>query len=174
MISTALHQTVHQQCHLAASGHSWPSSSVKSPACHRQNIPQLRCSKVCSSPWGWGTQRRQEPPHRARRQCQCSVQGDQQELPAAVLFDCDGVLVDTEAQGHRVSFNKAFRQKGKVLCKLVVLTVWLSQAQPHRTACCTAARHTHMACRPPDRVVPGAVWRAAAYRRGQGANDSLL
>lgn len=29
-----------------------------------------------------------------------------------MLFDCDGVLVDTEAQGHRVSFNKAFRQKG--------------------------------------------------------------
>ena len=44
-----------------------------------------------------------------------------------MLFDCDGVLVDTEAQGHRVSFNKAFRQKGKLLCKLVVLTVWLSR-----------------------------------------------
>jgi len=34
------------------------------------------------------------------------------ELPAALLFDCDGVLVDTERDGHRVSFNAAFEQKG--------------------------------------------------------------
>ena len=30
----------------------------------------------------------------------------------AVLFDCDGVLVDTERDGHRVSFNKVFGEKG--------------------------------------------------------------
>ena len=30
----------------------------------------------------------------------------------ALLFDCDGVLVDTERDGHRVAFNRAFRQKG--------------------------------------------------------------
>ena len=30
----------------------------------------------------------------------------------ALLFDCDGVLVDTERDGHRVAFNLAFRQKG--------------------------------------------------------------
>ncbi len=30
----------------------------------------------------------------------------------AVLFDCDGVLVDTERDGHRVAFNQAFQQKG--------------------------------------------------------------
>ncbi|KAK9798168.1 hypothetical protein WJX73_004278 [Symbiochloris irregularis] len=30
----------------------------------------------------------------------------------SLLFDCDGVLVDTEAQGHRVAFNQAFQQKG--------------------------------------------------------------
>lgn len=29
-----------------------------------------------------------------------------------LLLDCDGVLVDTEAQGHRVSFNEAFKRKG--------------------------------------------------------------
>lgn len=28
-------------------------------------------------------------------------------------FDCDGVLVDTEKDGHRVSFNQAFKAKGK-------------------------------------------------------------
>ncbi|KAG0626276.1 hypothetical protein M758_2G116000 [Ceratodon purpureus] len=33
-------------------------------------------------------------------------------LPDALLFDCDGVLVDTERDGHRVSFNKAFQEKG--------------------------------------------------------------
>ena len=30
-----------------------------------------------------------------------------------LLLDCDGVLVDTEAEGHRVSFNEAFKQKGQ-------------------------------------------------------------
>jgi len=33
-------------------------------------------------------------------------------LPQALLFDCDGVLVDTERDGHRVSFNIAFKEKG--------------------------------------------------------------
>jgi len=33
-------------------------------------------------------------------------------LPDALLFDCDGVLVDTEKDGHRVSFNAAFKRKG--------------------------------------------------------------
>jgi len=32
--------------------------------------------------------------------------------PEALLFDCDGVLVDTEKDGHRVSFNTAFKMKG--------------------------------------------------------------
>mgnify|MGYP002632969362 CR=1 FL=1 len=30
----------------------------------------------------------------------------------AILFDCDGVLADTERDGHRVSFNKAFAENG--------------------------------------------------------------
>lgn len=30
----------------------------------------------------------------------------------ALLFDCDGVLVDTERDGHRVAFNQAFAKKG--------------------------------------------------------------
>lgn len=30
----------------------------------------------------------------------------------ALLFDCDGVLVDTEKDGHRVAFNMAFSRKG--------------------------------------------------------------
>lgn len=30
----------------------------------------------------------------------------------ALIFDCDGVLVDTEKNGHRVAFNRAFASKG--------------------------------------------------------------
>jgi len=30
----------------------------------------------------------------------------------ALIFDCDGVLVDTERDGHRVAFNQAFAQMG--------------------------------------------------------------
>lgn len=30
----------------------------------------------------------------------------------ALIFDCDGVLVDTERDGHRVAFNQVFAQKG--------------------------------------------------------------
>ncbi|KAE8123991.1 hypothetical protein FH972_018903 [Carpinus fangiana] len=32
-------------------------------------------------------------------------------LPSALLFDCDGVLVDTEKDGHRVSFNDTFSER---------------------------------------------------------------
>ncbi len=30
----------------------------------------------------------------------------------ALIFDCDGVLADTERDGHRVAFNRAFERKG--------------------------------------------------------------
>jgi phosphoglycolate phosphatase-like HAD superfamily hydrolase len=30
----------------------------------------------------------------------------------ALIFDCDGVLVDTERDGHRVAFNRAFEAAG--------------------------------------------------------------
>jgi HAD superfamily hydrolase (TIGR01509 family) len=30
----------------------------------------------------------------------------------SIIFDCDGVLADTERDGHRVAFNKAFAKKG--------------------------------------------------------------
>mmetsp|Transcript_14117 Transcript_14117/g.23471 ORF Transcript_14117/g.23471 Transcript_14117/m.23471 type:complete len:312 (+) Transcript_14117:16-951(+) len=30
----------------------------------------------------------------------------------ALLFDCDGVLADTERDGHRISFNRVFAEKG--------------------------------------------------------------
>ena len=30
----------------------------------------------------------------------------------ALIFDCDGVLVNTERDGHRMAFNQAFAKKG--------------------------------------------------------------
>jgi beta-phosphoglucomutase-like phosphatase (HAD superfamily) len=30
----------------------------------------------------------------------------------AVFFDMDGVIIDTERDGHRVSFNAAFEERG--------------------------------------------------------------
>jgi len=30
----------------------------------------------------------------------------------AILFDCDGVLADTERDGHRLAFNRAFKNSG--------------------------------------------------------------
>lgn len=38
----------------------------------------------------------------------CSASGS--NVPAALLFDCDGVLVDTEKDGHRISFNDTFQE----------------------------------------------------------------
>jgi beta-phosphoglucomutase-like phosphatase (HAD superfamily) len=37
---------------------------------------------------------------------------DVEQLPTLLLFDCDGVLVETERDGHRIAFNEAFAQKG--------------------------------------------------------------
>lgn len=34
------------------------------------------------------------------------------DLLKALIFDCDGVLADTERDGHRVAFNRAFAAKG--------------------------------------------------------------
>ncbi|KNA05931.1 hypothetical protein SOVF_185700 isoform A [Spinacia oleracea] len=42
----------------------------------------------------------------------CSVSPSSSAPPAALLFDCDGVLVDTERDGHRVSFNDTFTERG--------------------------------------------------------------
>lgn len=35
----------------------------------------------------------------------------QEDLPQALIFDCDGVLADTERDGHRPAFNAAFKIK---------------------------------------------------------------
>ena len=40
----------------------------------------------------------------------CMASAAPSVLPKALLFDCDGVLVDTEKDGHRVSFNDTFAE----------------------------------------------------------------
>jgi len=40
-----------------------------------------------------------------------SGQGEEEAL-GALLLDCDGTLVETERDGHRVAFNQAFKEKG--------------------------------------------------------------
>uniref|UniRef100_A0A0C9S6E3 TSA: Wollemia nobilis Ref_Wollemi_Transcript_11200_1166 transcribed RNA sequence n=1 Tax=Wollemia nobilis TaxID=56998 RepID=A0A0C9S6E3_9CONI len=48
----------------------------------------------------------------ARRSSKRSTRVVMAALPEALLFDCDGVLVDTERDGHRISFIEAFKEKG--------------------------------------------------------------
>eukprot|EP00752_Nemacystus_decipiens_P010227 g9112.t1 len=40
-----------------------------------------------------------------------SAEGHTEGLPQALIFDCDGVLADTERDGHRPAFNAAFKIK---------------------------------------------------------------
>eukprot|EP00985_Skeletonema_marinoi_P011751 scaffold5581_cov156-Skeletonema_marinoi.AAC.20 len=52
------------------------------------------------------------------RSSSCTNTGSRSQLQAAtksleaILFDCDGVLADTERDGHRISFNIAFGENG--------------------------------------------------------------
>ncbi|XP_061360876.1 CBBY-like protein [Gastrolobium bilobum] len=46
------------------------------------------------------------------RRLSCSASASSSStLPSALLFDCDGVLVDTEKDGHRISFNETFQER---------------------------------------------------------------
>jgi hypothetical protein len=50
-------------------------------------------------------------PTTRRRRLSCSASASSSStLPSALLFDCDGVLVDTEKDGHRISFNDTFQE----------------------------------------------------------------
>lgn len=51
----------------------------------------------------------------------CSVSST--VLPSALLFDCDGVLVDTEKDGHRISFNDTFNEVYTLLLLLLCFCV---------------------------------------------------
>lgn len=66
---------------------------------------------------------------RATRLCRArpaAVKAESKPDAMTLLLDCDGVLVDTEAEGHRVSFNDAFKQKGQ--CGQVIRVAKVCQA----------------------------------------------
>lgn len=71
---------------------------------HRNQPLRRSCTKRYHSTTAYEARRR---PSAVRAS---SASGAQ--LPAALLFDCDGVLVETERDGHRPAFNKAFQEMG--------------------------------------------------------------
>ena len=50
----------------------------------------------------------------------------------ALIFDCDGVLVDTERDGHRVGFNRAFKEMG-IDAIATILQDWCKEHRVERT-----------------------------------------
>ena len=63
-------------------------------------VPVAKFAVYCSSSGG----------EAAAAPVESSVDG-QEDLPQALIFDCDGVLADTERDGHRPAFNAAFKIK---------------------------------------------------------------
>jgi len=52
----------------------------------------------------------QGPANYAARKAAAAERGP--AVGGALIFDCDGTLVETERDGHRVAFNQAFKEKG--------------------------------------------------------------
>lgn len=84
---------------------------VSLPTARRHEKQRHLCCQSRSSRVNWVTQTRE-------RSCWSRVvssgpgalQASVLPLTRAILFDCDGVLADTERDGHRVAFNRAFRE----------------------------------------------------------------
>lgn len=55
-----------------------------------------------------------------------TCQASSSVLPSALLFDCDGVLVDTEKDGHRISFNETFEEVSLFSSLFLCLSAYLS------------------------------------------------
>lgn len=90
----------------------------------------LACAVPAVRPVGLRTRSRAARLCRARP---AAVKAQNKPDAMTLLLDCDGVLADTEAEGHRVSFNEAFKQKGQ--CVQVITLA--------RQTC----RDTHEICR---------------------------
>ncbi|XP_057970429.1 CBBY-like protein isoform X1 [Malania oleifera] len=67
----------------------------------------LFCQRICIL----GARTKTRSPMIAGRRRSGVICSASSGLPPALLFDCDGVLVDTEKDGHRVSFNDTFAQR---------------------------------------------------------------
>lgn len=77
----------------------------------------LACAVPAVRPIGLRTRSRAARLCRARP---AAVKAQSKPDAMTLLLDCDGVLVDTEAEGHRVSFNEAFKQKGQCVQVITV------------------------------------------------------
>lgn len=66
------------------------------------SVPAAKFSSVYSSAADGGA---------AAAPDESSAVGGKEYLPQALIFDCDGVLADTERDGHRPAFNAAFKIK---------------------------------------------------------------
>ena len=78
-------------------------------------FPQTR-HILCVRPCGVGRRVQQNSVRLHKRSVRAlSAKSNEKADIFTLLLDCDGVLVDTEAQGHRVSFNEAFKQKGQAV-----------------------------------------------------------
>ncbi|KAL1541969.1 CBBY-like protein isoform X1 [Salvia divinorum] len=71
--------------------------------------PSSSCSVMGASKFGKLSIKRRSGERLGVVKCMASAASP--VLPKALLFDCDGVLVDTEKDGHRVSFNDTFAEK---------------------------------------------------------------
>ncbi|PKA51454.1 riboflavin kinase [Apostasia shenzhenica] len=92
---------------LASSRNSRSSLPVRSAARHSRESGLFPSFVVVSG---------STPPVRRRRVSVCAASSSTSSpspsaFPAALLFDCDGVLVDTEKDGHRISFNETFAER---------------------------------------------------------------
>ena len=78
-------------------------------------FPQTR-HILCVRPCGVGRRVQQNSVRLHKRPVRAlSAKSNEKADIFTLLLDCDGVLVDTEAHGHRVSFNEAFKQKGQAV-----------------------------------------------------------
>ncbi|XP_077253072.1 haloacid dehalogenase-like hydrolase (HAD) superfamily protein isoform X2 [Tasmannia lanceolata] len=92
-----------------------PSSSLFSPRSYSPAASLLSPPKISTStlrfnevnPSSLVNTRRRRRRISTRKGMFCSASS----LPSALLFDCDGVLVDTEKDGHRISFNDTFTER---------------------------------------------------------------
>ncbi|XP_078447295.1 haloacid dehalogenase-like hydrolase (HAD) superfamily protein [Wolffia australiana] len=83
--------------------------SVASASISARQVFSNSSSKVVGFRWRNGREMRRESVVCSSASSDSSSASS--TLPAALLFDCDGVLVDTEKDGHRISFNDTFAEK---------------------------------------------------------------
>jgi hypothetical protein len=83
------------------------------------------------------------PPTHSRATVRMMAGGIGNKAGWALLFDCDGVLADTERDGHRPCFNIAFQQKG-IDCKWdVELYGKLLEVRPSALCCVVSIQPSH-------------------------------